>query len=391
MLLQLLVLLSTPLTLGRWHGGDASQRTAGTLSAAQLLARMDAASLALTRMERDPTPVPTPVPPTLAPPMSVSARLEYFLKTGHWPVKSADRPASAARKAPQVASSVAKALTVLTAHQPKPQIVLRGQRVTRTFALPGRQWIDPGATCSAHSVAGLATRRGKTFTTGDIPDLAVAGVYKVLYGCLVGGRAASPVQRTVVVMRMPQPHIIPTPAPALRVTVVRCKHGRTVGRWSGCNTMCGPGLQFRHTLVLHCDLPVSQIDGSLHRHQSKATHKVDQRRCERSPCRNGMVDPPRKVPVPELGGAGTHKIDQWQDDDAEPSEVGLKEHFGHGFGMVPPTTATRAPTQRHHVYLDTNQYLLTLARADEAADARRQRQAPTSTLDAKHGFGQNHT
>jgi hypothetical protein len=377
-----LLLALVPLTLGRWHGRDhhPGSKAPRLSSTAQLLARMRAARAALDVLEAPPTPVPTPLPPTPAPTMDVGARLGYFLHTGHWPgtggAPAIKKPAAqrVARKVSQdVSQDVSQALDALTRRGPRPRIELRGRRVVRTFALPGQTWADPGAACSRRGVAGLPAERGRIFTTGDIPDLAVAGVYTVRYGCTVERRAARGAQRTVIVMRPPQPRAAAaaTPAPTPRAKP-HCKHGRTVGMWSACDTMCGAGRQYRRTLTLHCDSwPFN--------HQSKPVLKREHRRCELRPCRRGMVERPRRKAVPALG-ASSRQVDQWQDDDHELSGLGQRkskswQHMLHNFGR--PTT-THAPTVQ--VPLGTRQYwqyLLNMAAAQVRAAARsKKRQHP---------------
>jgi len=373
-----LLLALAPLTLGRWHGRDRhpASKAPPLSSTAQLLARMRAARAALDVLEAPPTPptpAPTPAPPTPAPTMGAGARLGYFLRTGQWPgtggAPATKKPAAqrVARKVSQdVSQDVSQALDALTRRGPRPRIELRGRRVVRTFALPGRTWADPGAACSRRGVAGLPAERGRVFTTGDVPDLAVAGVYTVRYGCTVERRAARGAQRTVIVMRPPQPRAAAaTPAPTPRAKP-HCKHGRTVGVWSACSTMCGAGRQYRHTLTLHCD-------SWPFRHQGKPVRKLEHRRCELRPCRRGMVERPRRKAVPALG-ASSRQVDQWQDDDHELSGLGQRkskswQHMLHHFGR--PTT-THAPTVQVPLDTDTRQYLLNMAAAQvRAAAARR--------------------
>ena len=209
----------------------------------------------------------------------------------------------------------------------EPIISLRGpnpMEVQQTAPGSTRRWHDPGAACSAGNGAdplGAVHQEGVVFTTGDIVNLALPGSYRVIYGCIMPqtGRTAKKVQRLVRVVRRTAPverrHLalaaastsLPTPAPLPRRKAKHaCQHGRIVGQWSSCTTMCGPGKKYRIVHEIQC------TSRTHHRTRVRTLHQ--QSVCMARQCRKGMIDQPHAVDIPKLD-ASSRRVGFYEDDD----------------------------------------------------------------------------
>ena len=261
------------------------------------------------------------------------ARLEYFLRTGHFPSHKMSSHAQLAYFRRQgvfpATSAVGQLSQLASSTNMEPIISLRGpnpMEVHQTAPGSARRWHDPGATCSAGIGAdplGAIHREGVVFVTGDIVDLALPGLYRVIYGCTIPqtGRKAATVQRLVRVVRRAVPmhqsyvaqHVavastgLPTPAPMARPKAKHaCKHGRIVGQWSSCTTMCGPGKKYRIVHEIEC------TSRTHHRTRVRTLHQ--QSVCMARQCRKGMIDQPHAVDIPKLD-ASSRRVGFYEDDD----------------------------------------------------------------------------